>query len=529
VPGRWARTTTLIGVLAAVAAGLPASPSAAADVPAATLIGTGAWCWFADPRAIAWGGRVVFGAVDGEGSIRAVDDLGRAATLDARLERDDHDSPSLHVGRDGRLTAFWSAHNGDAIRIRTTTGTSDLARWGPVRTGPANPPLRPGSPGARRAGATGFSYPTPIDAGGRLWLFWAGAGRTATYATSTDDGATWSPARSLFDPDATSVRYVKYAADGDAIHLAWTLAHPRDVVSRVHHAVIRGDAVLRQDGTRIGTLGVPLDPAAGDEIVPAGPAGRGGGAASAGTWVHDLAVRDGRPVIAYAAFASIADHRYHWATWDGRRWRDEELTAAGPSFEGSGAEPAYSGGIALDDADPAIAYLSRAVAGRHELERWTRTRDGWTVDPLTRGSSAPNVRPFPVAGGLAWMRGDYPSYTAFRTALVWRPAGTLAPVGAAGAPVRAEAARITRARLRIGQRLTVRTSGARRGLTLRLTRATAADPLVAPARAAATRRLAGSAGRLRTTVPRLRPGRYRASVWCAGRRLAWRTVTLTRR
>ena len=326
------------------------------------------------------------------------DTAGRSFTLHERLERDDHDNPSFYVREDGRLMAFWSRHEGDAIHVRVA---DSLNRWGPLRRGPENP------------GPGGYTYPTPIRAGHTLFLFWSGVGDSTTYATSRDDGETWSEARSLFSPQY--VRYIKYRAHGDEIHLAWNLVHPRVWPSGIYHAVIRADgSITRQDGTQIGELGTPLDPRSGDRVYSL--------ATDGGAWIHDLALTpDGRPVIAYATFPVLTDHSYRYATYDGH-WRDEQVTKAGPAFDQPGGEQEdhYSGGINIDKTDPTVVYLSRVVGGQHHVERWERKATGWISAPITHDSTQPNVRPYAVGGGVFWMHGAYPDYRLFRTVIRWR-------------------------------------------------------------------------------------------------------------
>jgi putative BNR repeat neuraminidase len=384
------------------------SPAGSRAASAAEIAHVGAWCWFGDPRAIAYDDRVVFGWVAGDGSIMAGDDRGTSFPLQSTFERDDHDNPAFYVRRDGRLMAFWSGHSGDAIHYRVAVDAG-LRRWGPVRTGPANPPGWPSQ----------YTYPTPVRAGRTLYLFWSGANNTATYATSSDDGDSWSRARPLFVPDLLSVRYVKYKAYGDEIHMAWSLVHPRWIDSGIHHAVIRDGVVRRQDGTAIGRLGELLDPQAGDLVYRPETDG--------GAWIHDLELDRGRPVIAYATFPTIANHSYRSARWAGR-WVDERVAMAGPTFDADPVRPEeqYSGGIAIDPRDPATLYLSRQVAGQFELERWWRTPRGWRHVALTSALRQLNVRPFPVAGGVAWMRGSYPGFRDFQTALVWLDRDALA-------------------------------------------------------------------------------------------------------
>jgi hypothetical protein len=166
-------------------------------------------------------------------------------------------------------------------------------------------------------------------------------------------------------------------------------------------------------------------------------------------WIHDIATVNGRPVIVYATLPSAGDHRYRYASWTGRAWEDRQIVAAGGSFEGSGSQPGYSGGIVLDHEDPATVYLSRKVLGRFEIERW-RTRDGgksWSSAPITSGSAKDNVRPFTPRDSTSddlevfWMHGDYPDFTHFQTSLLARTSRRELALG--------------RGRLRLGRRDTV--------------------------------------------------------------------------
>jgi hypothetical protein len=385
----------------AIVLALAAAPAAQAAPSGHTVAKPGAWCWFADPRAIEYRGHAVFGWVDGAGDIMVGDETGRRATLASQLQRDDHANPAFYIRKDGRLMAFWSAHYGTALYYRTATS---LTHWGPTRTAPANP-----------AGPSVYSnlytYPNPRRVGKTLYLFWSGVNTTATYATSTDDGETWSEARPLFDPSEPPVRYIKYEHSGDEIHMAYTMGHPRARISSLYHAIIRKGRIWKQDGTQIGKLGTPMSPWAGNLIYS--PQGDGP------PWVHDLAVKHGKPYIVFATFPTLTNHSYHYATWNGG-WRNQQITRAGPSFNEDPLEAQYSGGISLNHRDPRVAYLSRKVAGQFEIERWVRKHKRWTHRAITRDSAQQNVRPFRVGRGLAWMRGSYPSYTGFQTELVWR-------------------------------------------------------------------------------------------------------------
>src|SRR5687768_9845044 len=99
----------------------------------------GAWCWFSDPRAIYYAGdhrRTYSGWVDSLGSIvvGAYDhDNGsiRTHTLHHRLERDDHDNPSLFMDNDGKLMVFYSKHStgNSPIFLARAKNPEDIAEW----------------------------------------------------------------------------------------------------------------------------------------------------------------------------------------------------------------------------------------------------------------------------------------------------------------------------------------------------------------------------------------------------------------
>jgi hypothetical protein len=119
----------------------------AAHVRHFVSLGSGAWCWFADPRAIYFDGRTYAGLMDDKGYVViAAIDTGhvaetRIARLGSRAYHDDHDDPALLVEPDGRITAFYSAHSGPHMYSRTTLEPGDITSWGPQQTTPANPTM----------------------------------------------------------------------------------------------------------------------------------------------------------------------------------------------------------------------------------------------------------------------------------------------------------------------------------------------------------------------------------------------------
>ena len=409
-----------------------AAPAGAAE----RSVGDGAWSWFGDPRAVTHDGRTYVGWVDQEGDVKVSSydhTTGERVTamLQARLNKDDHANPSVHVRPDGRLVVFYSRHVGPSMHYRISSQPEDITSWGPAQVIPTN------SPGIR-----GYTYPNPIRLEGEnaTYLFWRGGNYNPTFSVQPDGETTWSPARTLITMPGERP-YVKYdSSGGDTIHLAYTNAHPNEFASvNIYYARVRAGKIERVGGQQIGALDDPISPAEGDLIYDAAePA-----------WVHDVAADSaGRPVIVFASFPTAADHRYHYARWTGSAWDIHQITPAGGSFRGDGGSPYYSGGLTLDHEDPTRVYLSRQTGSSWQVETWT-TADGgagWTSQSLTTGSTEKNVRPVSPRGMLAfsgelsvvWMRGPYQAYVDYDTVItaVAEP-GNQPPVADAEPAVRA--------------------------------------------------------------------------------------------
>jgi hypothetical protein len=368
-------------------------------------LGSGAWCWFADPRAVVVAGRTHVGWIDGAGDVRVttLDGAGivTTATLHAGLGVDDHNNPALLARADGRLQAFYSAHAGPELYYRLT---EDGVHWDAEQHVATNTP-----------GSRGYTYPNPVQLAaesGRIHLFWRGGDWNPAFSTSAD-GLAWAPAQTLIRVPGQRP-YVKVASDGlDTIHVAFTDGHPRETATSLYYARYTAGGWYRADGRAI--PGPPLKPGDADRVWDVGRHPHH-------AWVHDVAAdADGRPRIVYAVFESASDHRYRHARWTGTTWDDRQITPAGGFFDEDGGEQQYSGGIVFDHAAPDLVYLSRLIDGQFELERW-RTGDGgvtWTHHALTAHSPEKNVRPVVArGGGPLWMRGDYVNYRHYRTAII---------------------------------------------------------------------------------------------------------------
>lgn len=416
---RWsAAAVALVGALCLLSA-----PALAADpAPTSPPVGEGGgWSYFSDPRAVqvtsprkllysGWVtqlGNIVAGVYD------PATQRVQTMVLQDRLENDDHVNPSVLALPDGRVSYFWSAHNGTAMYYRSTTVAGDIRSFGPLRTLPVHP-----------SGDRLYTYTNPVllpAEGNRLYLFWRSQYSHQAFATSDDLGEHWSAAKVLLEEPGQRP-YVKYAANADTIAIAFTRSHPDESSTGIYYMSYWRDAFFRADGTAIGgTADLPFAPAQTELVVST--ATLGGSA-----WVQDVALLpDGRPVIVYVTTGAL--HVYHYVRWEGLRWQDTVLADAGPGIV-TGREPSYTGGITLDHSDPNVAYLSRRVGSYNVVERWQTSNGGttFTSTALPQDPAVDNLRPV-VPRGLGpddtvralWMSGTYRYFTDFATSIVGAP------------------------------------------------------------------------------------------------------------
>lgn len=417
-------------------------PSHAASAPGPTelrieLTSDGAWSWFSDPRASCRGDTLVAAWVTGDGRLQAGTcdlDTGGVSLFDVvpDFEGDDHSHPILWRTSDGRYSAFYSIHAGAStfLMYRVTTRPGDLSSWSPERTVGTNTP-----------GFGGATYPNLIPLHGAsdtLLAFWRGGNWNPTCTRLWYDGgrAVWGfdGAKALI-LCASERPYAKYAFDGAGrVGVAFTDGHPRETGNNLYYVSLTwpqegGAAFRRADGGMIRSLASGPLAAAEAELVfdrTAAPEGVGDNC-----WVWDVAFdASDHPVVAYSTFLSRGAHQYHLARHDGTLWEDQLLVAdAGGSIADTTQgyrEYYYSGGMALDHADPGTVYMSLPnESGGWDLAQW-KTEDGglsWSMRSITTGAQEKNVRPVvprdhPAGTEMvAWMSGQYDYYTTYRTAI----------------------------------------------------------------------------------------------------------------
>ncbi|MFC1564753.1 glycoside hydrolase family 88 protein [candidate division KSB1 bacterium] len=390
----------------------------------------GAWCWFADPRAVCHNDMIYAGSVDSRGSIwvSKLDiktGIVNQVNLHQEFNYDDHANPSILILQDSRIMVFYSAHGGvetTAMRYRISKYPEDITEWGDEKV------IRTNSGGPR-----GFCYPNPVRLTGennRIYLFWRGGNFKPVFSYS-DDGENWNDARTLILTDESNyVRpYLKVSSNGkDRIHFAFTDGHPRNEPENcIYYAYYRKGEFFKADGVKIGGMkNLPITHSASDQVY-------NGKTTGVRAWIWDVAADENdNPVIVYTRLSEETDHRYHYAGWDGTKWFDHEICPAGKWFpetpsEKKEPEPHYSGGIVLDHSDPSVVYLSRQVNGIFEIEKWVTNDLGatWNTEIITSGSTHNNVRPFVIRNRpenkdpqVLWMYNHkYVHYTDYRTSI----------------------------------------------------------------------------------------------------------------
>lgn len=397
----------------------------------------GAWCWFADPRAISYRNEegtidvTIIGYIDIHGNIKAtqvnnitnkVDDV----LIRTNLQPDDHNNPTFIVLPDERIVVFYSRHTDErCFWYRVTREKGDITTFGPEKC---------------LVTAEKTTYPSPFllsDDPDHLYLCWRGIEWHPTMAQLSlpdEDGNiefTWGPNQVIRSwAQSSGCRpYAKYTSNGkDTIHVTYTATHPDNVdPNSVYYNAIKftdfteGAVKVEIQGITGNTLTTTLpfhvdnketDPSyvVDDRYV------------SKRGWVWQIALaEDGYPVIAMVRISSDkTSHDYYYVKWNGEKWVKTFLTNGGGKFHPSNTERCYSGGMSIDVENPNVIYCSKPVAGAfgniYEIVKYTMSADGTEIvseEQITRNSLKNNVRPWVIPGTdgkdmrVLWMHGDY--------------------------------------------------------------------------------------------------------------------------
>lgn len=404
----------------------------------------GAWCWFADPRAIHYkssDGEIdaaYIGYIDVHGAIKAsqIDfksgEIQSDVLVRSRFQPDDHNNPTFLVLPDERIMIFYARHTDEPrFYYRVSTKKGDITSLGEEREIKV---------------ANNTTYPSPFilsDDPEHIYLCWRGINWHPTIAKlslpDADDNVNieWGPYQMV---QSTGARpYAKYHSNGkDKIYVAYTTGHPdNENPNWLYFNTINLNAKKSSDGT------VSTNPQLSDlngnvlSTISDGafrvsktsdykskyPGTILDAPSNYRDWVWQIVVDENDcPIVAMVRISGDKNsHQYYYARWNGKNWKLTDLANGGGKFHPSNTEYCYSGGMALDESNINNVYLSiptqSETTGTKVYEIWKYTVDDngavTNKEQVTRNSLKNNVRPFVLPGSgdsklrLCWMHGDY--------------------------------------------------------------------------------------------------------------------------
>ena len=390
----------------------------------------GAWCWFADPRALHYENKQLginksyLGYIDIHGNIKAMqyDFVANSQTevlIRSYFQPDDHNNPTFLALPDGRIMIFYSRHTDEpCFYYRVSQKPGDITTLGEEKIIKTK---------------NNTTYPSPFilsDDPTHFYLCWRGINWHPTIAKITlpdendNVNISWGPYQMV---QSTGARpYAKYASNGkDKIYLTYTTGHPdnespnwlyfnyidinsqqlKDIQGNVISNIANGPMRVNKKADYL--VNHPLN------VVDA-PEER--------DWVFQVVPDEkGNPVIAMVRISTDKrSHDFYYVRWTGKAWQKTFIGNSGGHYHQSpDIERCYSAGMAIDPAHINNVYCSMPVLGKYgrvyEIFKYVIGDDGLVVskEQLTKNSKKNNVRPFILPDSensplrLAWMNGDY--------------------------------------------------------------------------------------------------------------------------
>ncbi|MBQ0787040.1 MAG: BNR-4 repeat-containing protein, partial [Oceanihabitans sp.] len=224
----------------------------------------GIWSWFSDPRAVYYEGkykRTYTGWVDNYGDIHVAYYDHDKKTIASKvvfdnLEIDDHNNPSLLIDKNGYLIVFFSAHlqNEKPLYMLSSKTPESIDNWNTLNSLFLNDAAH-----YKDTVNLNHTYTNPIQLSAekdKIFLFWRGVHLKPNYATSIDNGETWSSGKNFFMPTedlSIKVPYTKVYSDGvSKIHFTFTDGHPtKEKSNAIYYMYYEGGAFFKADGTKI--------------------------------------------------------------------------------------------------------------------------------------------------------------------------------------------------------------------------------------------------------------------------------------
>ena len=405
--------------------------SLAGRINAGNITSEGAWCWFADPRALHYqnaAGTInatYIGYIDIHGNIRAtqvdfVNGRRDEVLIRSYFQPDDHNNPTFLILPDERVMIFYTRHTDEpCIWYRISQRPGDITSLGREHRIETN---------------HNTTYPSPFimsDDPSHIYLCWRGINWHPTIARLTlpdaEDNVTvdFGPKQIV---QSTGARpYAKYQSNGrDKIYLTYTTGHPDNEwpcwlyfnVIDINH----GNGPILRDikGNELARISEQTFRVSKSEEYKAQyPLTLIDSPSDSRNWVWQISTdAQERPVVVMTRISNDKNsHTYLHAKWTGKEWRLTELADGGHAFHQSWqrTEKCYSGGMAIDPSNTNVVYLSVPVGNVYEISKVTLKDNGKIKERtyVTTSSAKNNMRPYVIPGSetsplrLCWMHGDY--------------------------------------------------------------------------------------------------------------------------
>lgn len=397
----------------------------------------GAWCWFADPRAIHYENAdksinmSYIGYIDVHGAVKASQydwNTGEKKDILVRsyFQPDDHNNPTFLVLPDERVLIIYSRHTDEAaFYYRVSLKPGDISQLGEEKCLKTD---------------HNTTYPSPFilsDDPTHWYMCWRGKSWHPTIARLTmpdekgDCHFDWGPYQMVAsNVSSGGIRpYAKYCSNGkDKIYFSFTSTHPdNECPNWLNFAVVNingGKQPTLHDiaGNKLSTISAgAYNIYKTNDFKNQHPAVVVDAPSNHRAWVWQVVLdKNDNPRIACVRITNDkSQHEYFYARWTGSKWALTDVCDGGGKFHPSNTERCYSGGEALDPANPNIMYVSRPTQGTygniHEIWKYTIDDKGTVTgsEQITRNSQKGNVRPYILNNSenspmrLAWMNGDY--------------------------------------------------------------------------------------------------------------------------
>ena len=433
--------TFIRSVLLAILCGFTISANAATTTSSKTAKATdvfegnlvtkeGAWCWFADPRALHYentSGTInstYISYIDVHGGIKATQHnfltgKNNEVLIRSYFQPDDHNVPAFLILPDERVMIFYSRHTDEAcFYYRISKKPGDITNLGEEK---------------KIVTANNTTYPNPFilsDDPTHIYLGWRGINWHPTIAKlslpDANDNVTVEAGPYQVVQSTGARPYAKYYSNGkDKIYLTYTTGHPdNEYPNWVYLNYIDINTFQLKDitGTVLSTVPSGVHNVNKTTYNSTYPAAVVDAPTDQRDWAWQTAIdKDGLPVVAMVQISNDKlTHNYYYFKWTGTAWRKTFLAYGGAKFhQTAGLELCYSGGLAIDDDNPNIVYCSVPTSGTsgtvYEIKKFVIGTDGTVTssEMVTTNSTLNNSRPYVIQNSgksqlrLGWMHGNY--------------------------------------------------------------------------------------------------------------------------